>query len=61
MNPGIVVVTVQSWLYGKVLAVFAPDAFALHASRGHQSPFSKLLLRWSVVASDFLSERLLSP
>lgn len=44
----------QSWLYGKVLQPFEARAFELHASRGYESERSKLLLRWSVVASDLL-------
>ncbi len=47
--------TVQSWLCGWVLARFDPSGFALHTSRGHESPWSKLLMRWSAVAADLFS------
>ena len=33
---------------------FEPQAFELRRSRGYESPHSKLLLRWSVLASDLL-------
>ena len=44
----------QSWLYGKVIERFEPEAVALHSSRGYETSFSKTLMRWSVVASDIL-------
>lgn len=44
----------QSWLYGSVLQPFEPRAFELRRSCGYESERSKLLLRWSVVASDLL-------
>ena len=37
-----------------MLQPFEPRAFELHRSRGYESERSKLLLRWSVVASDLL-------
>ena len=47
---------VQSWLYGKVIQKLEPEAVALGTSRGYETPDSKTLLRWSVVASDVLGE-----
>jgi alpha-1,3-glucosyltransferase len=44
----------QSWLFGKALSKFDPKAFALHTSRGYETPWSKLLLRWSVLCADVL-------
>ncbi|GBG80956.1 hypothetical protein CBR_g31513 [Chara braunii] len=44
----------QSWVHGKVIAYFDPRALDLVSSRGYESAKSKLLLRWSVVASDIL-------
>ena len=43
---------VQSWLCGRVLARFDPAAFQLHSSRGYETPWSKVLMRWSVVVAD---------
>ena len=37
----------QSWLYGKVVAAFEPDAVA-SASRGYETQSSRLLMRYSV-------------
>ena len=42
----------QSWLYGRVIGHLEPSATALEASHGYETPSSKLLMRWSVVASD---------
>ena len=47
----------QSWLYGKAIEHFEPEAVALGSSRGYETPASKTLLRWSVVASDVLGAR----
>mmetsp|Transcript_35764 Transcript_35764/g.92868 ORF Transcript_35764/g.92868 Transcript_35764/m.92868 type:complete len:489 (+) Transcript_35764:408-1874(+) len=44
----------QSYAYGKVLQAWEPDAFALTASRGYESPTSKMLMRGSVIFSDFV-------
>ena len=44
----------QSWVYGKVIALLDPAALSLGASRGYETYYSKLLMRWSVVASDVL-------
>eukprot|EP00850_Spirogloea_muscicola_P015051 SM000112S23993 [mRNA] locus=s112:197114:199570:- [translate_table: standard] len=42
----------QSLAHGLALAAAEPAAVALGASRGYESPSSKLLMRWTVVASD---------
>ena len=42
----------QSWLYGKVVAAFEPDAVRLTASRGYETDSSKRLMRYSVIVSD---------
>ncbi|GAB4815387.1 hypothetical protein N2152v2_002433 [Parachlorella kessleri] len=42
----------QSWLYGKVIQLLDPEAVALGTSRGYETSFSKLLMRWTVVFSD---------
>ena len=42
----------QSWLYGKVIGLVEPPAVALDSSQGYETPSSKLLMRWSVLASD---------
>ena len=44
----------QSWAYGRVVAAFEPAAVALGTSRGHETPSSRLLMRWSVVVSDLI-------
>ena len=45
----------QSWLHGTFLVGPAePAALEFHASRGYESPSSKLLMRWSVVLSDLV-------
>ena len=46
----------QSWLYGKVIQAWEPEAVALHSSRGFENSFSKLLMRLSVIASDLMGE-----
>ena len=46
----------QSWLYGKAIERYAPEAVALHSSRGIETMQSKLLMRWSVIFSDMLGE-----
>eukprot|EP00850_Spirogloea_muscicola_P005864 SM000027S09645 [mRNA] locus=s27:535401:537851:+ [translate_table: standard] len=42
----------QSLAHGLALAAAEPAAVALGASRGYESPSSKQLMRWTVVASD---------
>lgn len=44
----------QSYLYGAVVAAIEPEAVALGASRGYETPSSRLLMRWSAVASDLV-------
>ena len=44
----------QSWLCGKVINLFEPEAVELHMSRGYESASSKLLMRWTVVAFDMI-------
>lgn len=44
----------QSWLCGKAIQWFAPEAVALDTSHGYESYDSKLLMRWSVIACDVL-------
>lgn len=44
----------QSWAHGAAVARLDPATTALHASRGHESPRSKLLLRLTVLSSDLL-------
>ena len=44
--------TLQSWLAGKYVAAFEPEALALVSSRGYESPSSKMLLRQTVLAAD---------
>lgn len=51
----------QSWLYGWALLAFDPAAFDLHKSRGYETPWSKLLLRWSVLFSDLIGRRPFKP
>ena len=49
----------QSWLVGKAIQWFDPDAVALHTSQGYETRYSKLLLRLSVIASDVLGKPIL--
>ncbi|KAK9860459.1 hypothetical protein WJX84_007901 [Apatococcus fuscideae] len=44
----------QSWLCGKVLNFFEPESVALGTSRGFETQSSKVLMRWTVLASDLL-------
>ncbi|KAK9833048.1 hypothetical protein WJX74_005586 [Apatococcus lobatus] len=44
----------QSWLCGKVLDFFEPEAVALKSSRGYETQSSKVLMRWTVLAFDLL-------
>lgn len=44
--------TAQSWVHGKVLQRWVPEAVALGSSRGIETPRSKLALRQTVLASD---------
>ncbi len=47
---------VQSWLFGQAIQMVQPDAVALHASQGYETPHSKFLMRLSVIASDILGD-----
>ncbi|XP_076940239.1 putative dolichyl pyrophosphate Man9GlcNAc2 alpha-1,3-glucosyltransferase [Bidens hawaiensis] len=44
----------QSYIHGLVLRFFHPESVSLYTSRGHESYFGKLLMRWTVLASDVL-------
>ena len=44
----------QSWLCGKALELIEPQAVALNSSRGYETQSSKILMRWTVLASDLL-------
>eukprot|EP00891_Asterochloris_glomerata_P004031 jgi/Astpho2/4031/e_gw1.00063.104.1_t len=43
-----------SWLCGKIVGHFDPAAVALNSSSGYETPFSKGLMRWTVIAADIL-------
>ncbi|KAJ0733168.1 putative dolichyl-P-Glc:Man(9)GlcNAc(2)-PP-dolichol alpha-1,3-glucosyltransferase [Helianthus annuus] len=44
----------QSYVHGLVLKFFHPESVSLYTSRGHESYFGKLLMRWTVLSSDLL-------
>ncbi|KAF8407821.1 hypothetical protein HHK36_006957 [Tetracentron sinense] len=44
----------QSYAHALFLRFFHPDSVALFTSRGHESSFGKLLMRWTVLSSDVL-------
>ncbi|KAL5974921.1 hypothetical protein ACLOJK_031597 [Asimina triloba] len=44
----------QSYAHALLLHRFHPQSVALFTSRGHESPFGKLLMRWTVLSSDAL-------
>lgn len=44
----------QSWVCGKVIALFEPAAMELTSSQGYESTVLKVLMRWSVVVFDLL-------
>jgi hypothetical protein len=44
----------QSWLHGKFIEMFEPDAVALLDSNGYESPKSKFLMRLTSLVSDAL-------
>ncbi|PON93762.1 Glycosyl transferase, ALG6/ALG [Trema orientale] len=44
----------QSYFHGLFLRFFLPESVALFSSRGHESYFGKLLMRWTVLSSDAL-------
>lgn len=44
----------QSYVHGLFLRTFHPDSVSLYDSRGHESYFGKLLMRWTVLSSDVL-------
>ncbi|TYK11676.1 putative dolichyl pyrophosphate Man9GlcNAc2 alpha-1,3-glucosyltransferase [Cucumis melo var. makuwa] len=44
----------QSFVHGLLLKLFVPDSVSLFTSRGYESYFGKLLMRWTVLSSDVL-------
>ncbi|KAL9261981.1 putative dolichyl pyrophosphate Man9GlcNAc2 alpha-1,3-glucosyltransferase [Drosera capensis] len=44
----------QSYIHGIFLKSILPDSVSLFTSRGHESYLGKLLMRWTVLASDIL-------
>ncbi|CAN6443656.1 unnamed protein product [Victoria cruziana] len=44
----------QSYIHALFLHKFDPASVALGSSRGYETPFSKLLMRWTVLSSDAL-------
>ncbi|XP_031477793.1 probable dolichyl pyrophosphate Man9GlcNAc2 alpha-1,3-glucosyltransferase [Nymphaea colorata] len=44
----------QSYVHSLFLHKFDPDSVALGSSKGYETPFSKLLMRWTVLSSDAL-------
>ncbi|KAK4756931.1 hypothetical protein SAY87_007058 [Trapa incisa] len=44
----------QSYFHGLILRFFDPDSVALFTSRGYETYFGKLLMRWTVLGSDAL-------
>lgn len=44
----------QSYIHGVFLKSFLPESVVLFTSRGHESYFGKLLMRWTVLSSDLL-------
>lgn len=44
----------QSWLHGKLVRWLEPAAVTLHSSRGYESEYSKLAMRWTVLLTDVL-------
>ncbi|KAG7976296.1 hypothetical protein I3843_06G141900 [Carya illinoinensis] len=44
----------QSYIHGLFLRFFHPESVSLFTSRGHESYFGKLLMRWTVLSSDAL-------
>ncbi|OVA07677.1 Glycosyl transferase [Macleaya cordata] len=44
----------QSYVHALFIHYFHPESIALFTSRGHESPFGKLLMRWTVLSSDVL-------
>nr|XP_043618484.1 probable dolichyl pyrophosphate Man9GlcNAc2 alpha-1,3-glucosyltransferase [Erigeron canadensis]XP_043618485.1 probable dolichyl pyrophosphate Man9GlcNAc2 alpha-1,3-glucosyltransferase [Erigeron canadensis] len=44
----------QSYVHGLALSFFHPESVSLYTSRGHESYFGKLLMRWTVLTSDVL-------
>lgn len=44
----------QSYVHGLFLRIFHPESVSLFTSRGHESYFGKLLMRWTVLSSDIL-------
>ena len=46
--------TLQSWICGKIIQLFDPEAIALVSSKGYETPLSKFLMRMTVVIADVL-------
>ncbi|KAF9684105.1 hypothetical protein SADUNF_Sadunf04G0083200 [Salix dunnii] len=44
----------QSYFHGRILKYFDPNSVSLFTSRGHETHFGKLLMRWTVLSSDLL-------
>lgn len=44
----------QSYFHGLILKYFDPNSVSLFTSRGYETHFGKLLLRWTVLSSDLL-------
>ncbi|KAF6153700.1 hypothetical protein GIB67_000933 [Kingdonia uniflora] len=44
----------QSYFHGLFLHYFHPKSVEIFTSRGHESPFGKILMRWTVLSSDIL-------
>ncbi|KAG6581176.1 putative dolichyl pyrophosphate Man9GlcNAc2 alpha-1,3-glucosyltransferase, partial [Cucurbita argyrosperma subsp. sororia] len=44
----------QSYIHGLFLKLFDPESVSLFTSRGYESYFGKLLMRWTVLSSDVL-------
>ncbi|KAH1090298.1 hypothetical protein J1N35_017555 [Gossypium stocksii] len=43
----------QSYVHGVFLKTFDPDSVALFTSRGYESYLGKLLMRWTVLSSEW--------
>ncbi|XP_011035057.1 PREDICTED: probable dolichyl pyrophosphate Man9GlcNAc2 alpha-1,3-glucosyltransferase isoform X2 [Populus euphratica] len=44
----------QSYFHGLILKYFDPNSVSLFTSRGYETHFGKLLMRWTVLSSDLL-------
>lgn len=45
----------QSYFHGLFLRKFHPESVLLNTSRGHESYFGKLMMRWTVLSSDVMT------